>query len=156
MSLDAAADKFASILRAATEGMEEGNKRRILTELLYHLGRWLYIVDACDDYIGDLQAGRWNAVAAAYPIEGRSDNHLPAETLRRLKTTVQHSNNLVCAAFELLPENAWVPTLTNMLYTAMPSICERVTESSGAGASGKHAPRKRVNSGLFMHDREWT
>jgi len=126
-SLDCAADKFAQILKAAApEGLPEGT-RRPLEELLYHLGRWIYIIDACDDYRADVRAGRYNPVAAICPPQ---DGALPKESESRMKTTLTHSNNLLRAAFELLPENAWSHIVSNIVYLSMPDTCDRVFEGS--------------------------
>jgi len=126
-SLDGAADKFAQILcAAATESMPE-KKRRPLLEILYHLGRWVYIADACDDYQKDLKMRRFNAVATLYPPE---HGKLPEDSVQRLKTTLKHSNTLLCLAFDLLPENVWSQTVGNMVYLGMPDTCERIFEGT--------------------------
>jgi len=122
-SLDGAADKFSRILKAAAPELMAEQKRRPLTELLYHLGRWIYIVDAYDDYKDDALAGRYNPVTARYPPDSGS---LPDDSVGRLKTTLAHSNNLVCSAFELLPENTWSEIVRNMIYLGMPDVCSRV------------------------------
>jgi hypothetical protein len=126
-SLDGAADKFARILRAAAPETPAENVRRPMLELLYHLGRWIYILDACDDYCGDVKAGRYNPAAALYPpVDGK----MPPECAERMKTTLAHSNNLLGSAFELLPENIWSPTVSNIIYLGMPDVCERVFEGN--------------------------
>jgi len=122
-SLDGAADKFARILRAAAPAEAPDEIRRPLLELLYHLGRWIYIIDACDDYAGDSKAGRYNPVAAKYPPEG---GKLPDDGADRIKATLTHSNNLLSAAFELLPENDWTETVRNTIYLGLPDVCARV------------------------------
>jgi len=123
ISLDGAADKFSNILASAAPGGIDGNLRRPLLELLYHLGRWIYIIDACDDYTGDLSAGSYNPVVRLYPPE---EGKLPAEGADRLKTTLTHSNNLASSAYELLPENPWSEIIRNILYLGMPDACRRV------------------------------
>ena len=124
-SLDGAADKFAQILCAASSDEESGKKSRPMQQLLYHLGRWIYIIDACDDYMDDAKAGRFNPVAEMYPPENGT---LPDDSVKRLKTTLIHSNNLICSAFELLPENPWTHTVENMVYLGMPNVCDCVLE----------------------------
>jgi len=122
-SLDGAADKFAQILCAASKDGGPEIKSRPMLQLLYHLGRWIYIIDACDDYKADTKAGRYNPVAALYPP---ALGALPNSGAERLKTTLSHSNNLICSAFELLPENPWSRTVENMIYMGMPDVCDRV------------------------------
>lgn len=164
-TLDGAADKFANILSAAAEGAGPESVRRPLTEILYHIGRWIYIVDACDDYGDDVSAKRYNPVAVKFPPEqsggdgegggkrrsrrsslsGNAGNggdsvgsgrfgraarsrkcSLPEAGRERIGTTLAHSNNLVCSAFELLPENVWSQTVRNTIYLGMPDVCARV------------------------------
>jgi len=127
-SLDGAADKFAQILCAAASGDMPVSTRRPMLELLYHLGRWIYIVDAVDDYAADVKTGRYNAIAALYPPR---EGKLPEESGQRLKTTLAHSNNLLCAAFELLPDNPWTTTVGNMVYLGMPDVCQQVFDRVG-------------------------
>jgi len=124
-SLDGAAENFAQILRAAAPDSAPEKERRPMLELLYHLGRWIYIVDACDDYQEDAKAGRFNPVAARYPPQS---GKLANDDAARLKTTLSHSSNLLCSAFELLPENVWSLTVRNIIYLGMPYVSSRVIE----------------------------
>jgi hypothetical protein len=111
LPLDAAADKFALLLADVAETTEEP---RILHEMLYHLGRWIYLIDARDDLTEDAQKGRANALTG----RGADD--------RTLETTLTHSNNLVYSAFELLPETAWSDILRNIICLGMPTAQAQV------------------------------
>jgi len=122
-SLDGAADKFANILSSVTPESAPDSIRRPMLELLYHLGRWVYIIDACDDYIEDAKRKRYNPVMPRYPPDG---GKIPEDGTTRLKTTLTHSNNLLCLAFELLPENTWSEVVRNVIYLSMPETCDRV------------------------------
>jgi len=126
-SLDSAADRFARILSATAPDSIPEQKRRPIIELLYHLGRWIYIIDACDDYQNDVKSGRCNPIAALYPPEY---GKLSETSAQRLKTTLTHSNNLLCLAFELLPENIWSQTVGNIIYLGMPDACSSVFEGT--------------------------
>jgi len=126
-SLDASADKFARILSATVPNSMPEEKRRPLLEILYHIGRWIYIIDACDDYCDDVKSGGFNPVAAEFPPE---TENLPGEAAAWLRTTLTHSNNLIGAAFELLPENAWTQTVGNVIYNGMPEVCERICDGT--------------------------
>ena len=122
-TLDGAADKFAMILRSVAGSAAPDSVARPMAELLYHLGRWIYIIDACDDYESDVSAKRYNAVAVRFPPERGC---LPAEGKSRIGTTLAHSNNLVCSAFELLPDNEWSQVVRNTIYLGMPDVCLHV------------------------------
>ena len=126
-SLDGAADKFALILKAAVQESPDPEKRRVMSELLYHAGRWIYILDAFDDYAKDMKAGRYNAVEARFRTGG---GELSDDIKELLRATLTHSNNLICAAFELLPENVWTQIAGNIVYLGMPFACSRVLEGN--------------------------
>ena len=61
-SIDAAADKFALILEAASRELADEKRRLITGKLLYHIGRIIYILDAVDDLQEDFTAGRYNPI----------------------------------------------------------------------------------------------
>jgi hypothetical protein len=126
-SLDGAADKFAQILCAAIPELATDSIRRPMQELLYHLGRWIYIIDACDDYSKDISNHQYNAVASRYPpVDGKITESASA----LVKTTLIHSNNLIGLAYELLPENTWTQIIGNIIYLGMPFVSERVLEGT--------------------------
>ena len=129
-SIDGAADKFARALCSAVPLSSPEAIRRPMRELLYHLGRWIYIIDACDDYSADVKSGNYNPVALLLPTNGNENNELlytlPTEERERLRITLTHSNNLVCSAFELLPESIWTGTLRNTIYIGMNEVMCRV------------------------------
>lgn len=122
-SLDEAADKFAQMLKAAVPESMEDEILRPLLELMYHLGRWIYIIDAYDDYRADARESRFNPLMMRFKL---NDGSLAEEDASRIKTTISHSNNLVCSAYELLPENVWTEIIRNIVYLGMPEVCSHV------------------------------
>ena len=48
-SMDRAADSFAVLLSSAAEELTDPVRKRIMEQLLYHLGRWIYLIDGADD-----------------------------------------------------------------------------------------------------------
>lgn len=138
-SLDRAADRFAVILSAAAAELEGNVQRRPVESLLYHLGRWIYIVDAYDDLEADTAAGRYNPIASRY---GAVDGNLSPDDRRALQLTIDHSMNLVGAAYELLPENAWSGIIRNIVYLGMPYVSQAVL--SGTFQNTKGSPHKQT------------
>lgn len=111
---DLHADKFARLLAAAADGETDETRRKILAELLYHLGRWIYITDARDDLAEDTAQNRPNALRGSQ----MSDEDI--------ELTLRHSLNLVSSAFELMPETAWSEIVRNIVFAGLPSVLERV------------------------------
>jgi hypothetical protein len=122
-SLDSAADKFARILSAASE-RDSGDRKRVLEQILYHTGRWIYLADACDDLEEDAERGRFNPVAARFDAD--ADRGLNSEQTEMMRITLTHSANLAGAAFELTDETAWTPVIRNILSLGMASVCALV------------------------------
>ena len=59
-TLDEPADAFARLLALAAGEIVEEKRRRVTEQLLYHLGRWIYFMDAWDDLEKDRQSGAFN------------------------------------------------------------------------------------------------
>ena len=122
-SLDRTADTFAGLLSAAAADQTPDSRRRAMEQTLYHVGRFIYILDAWDDLTEDLAGGGYNPVAARY---GLTRPPLPETAADELETTLTHSRNLAGAAFELLPDNPWTGTVRNIIAWGMPAICGEV------------------------------
>lgn len=126
-SLDAAADKFADILTAAAETRVNEAEKRAIAQILYHIGRQIYILDAADDLESDLKAGLYNPVSARFEIkEAKINEAVKAE----LNTTLSHSAALAASAFELLEPGVWSPILINILYLGLPWVTQMVLSST--------------------------
>ena len=120
-SIDRTADTFARILQAAAP--EEGERGRVLRQLLYHLGRWIYLVDARDDLAEDRQAERYNPIALRYGPEGDD---------KSLKQTLDHSLELIGAALQLGEFGCRAPLLENIVYLGLPLVQRAVFDGSWA------------------------
>ena len=118
-SIDRAADTFARLLQSAAP--EEGEQGRILSQLLYHLGRWIYLIDAWDDLEEDKLAGRYNPVAARYGPEGDGG---------ALKLTMGHSRSLMGAALQLGEFGCRRPLLENIVYLGLPLVEKTVFDGT--------------------------
>lgn len=119
-SLDQTADTFACLLRAAAPPGEDETRTRAMEQLLYHVGRWIYLIDAWDDRTEDRKTGSYNPVDLRYqlPPDGTGDG----AAMEQLALTLGHSRNLALSAFYLLEEGAWTPILENILCLGMPMV----------------------------------
>ena len=65
-SLDEPTAAFGQVLAAVmAHGLTDASAR-IARHIGYHVGRWLYMLDAADDYETDLKRGRHNPLARLY------------------------------------------------------------------------------------------
>ncbi len=118
-SMDRTADCFARLLQAAAPKCGDTSQDRALEELLYHLGRWIYLIDAVDDLDEDRAVGRYNPVAARFPTWGEEERTY-------LRRSMDHSLALAGAAFQLLERNPWSAVVENILYGGLPNVEELV------------------------------
>lgn len=118
-SLDKTADTFARLLQSAAPG--EGERGRVLSQLLYHLGRWIYLADARDDLEEDKLTGRYNPVSARYGSEGDDC---------ALGLTMDQSLALIGAALQLGEFGCRRPLLENITYLGLPLVKKAVFDGS--------------------------
>lgn len=133
VSLDMPADKFALLLSSAASGEE--TFRRPLAELLYHVGRIIYIADAYSDLEEDHRSGAYNPVARRF---GVTSGKAAADVSGAVLETLLASQSLAAAAFELLPENYWTPVTRNIIYLGIPDMCRRVVAGTYVGNMRKY------------------
>ena len=67
-SLDRFAQPSADMLSEILSFFADGNEKRILKELGFHLGRWIYFIDAADDIKKDLKSRSFNPFILSYKI----------------------------------------------------------------------------------------
>ncbi len=119
--LDQAADVFAGILACSAKAVPGERTRRVLEQLLYHLGRWVYLMDAWDDLDDDRKQDRYNPLEARFQGQAR-------ENRAYLETTVAHSLRLMGSAAELLELGEWTPIVENILYIGLPAVQSAVLD----------------------------
>lgn len=133
-SADRAAETFGSLLGAAFAYGLDGADARVLYEIGRHVGRFIYLADAADDYDDDRRRGNYNPLVLFY---GRRD--LTPEDRNALHTSLLLELTALERAVALLPvKRDDLSELTdNILYIGLP---RRV-------AYLKTPPTKERNSG---------
>jgi len=126
-SIDRAADAFAVLLGSAAGEVDDPVRRRVLEQMLYHLGRWVYLVDAADDLKQDAAEGNYNPVALRFRLE---NGIWTAESRREFAVTLDHSIHMMTTAFELWDFGIWTPLLETTLYTGLFRVGKAVLDGS--------------------------
>lgn len=117
-SIDQAADTFALIVQA-TSDVEGQAGNEALNQLLYHIGRWLYIIDAWDDLDEDREKKSYNPILQRYADD--------LETARiDIKETLNSSLGIVNEAYGWLDSGSWHTVLNNVITLGLPAVQDSV------------------------------
>lgn len=137
--LDRSADCFAS-LTAAFSLLSPGESR-IWQVLFYHIGRFIYLLDAIDDLADDFCSRRFNPLIARFGLTAPA---LSPSDCAQLSETLEGSLASAAAAFELLPARSDSSICANILYLGLPAAMRAVFaryaegECTGCGHKKKH------------------
>ena len=114
-------------MEAAAREVDDPTRRRVLEQLLYHLGRWVYLADAADDLKKDAVSGNYNPVALRFGLE---DGIWTADARREFAATLDHSIHMMATAFELWDFGVWTPLLESTLYTGLFQVGKAVLDGT--------------------------
>ncbi len=111
---DRVGDAFGQMLAAVFGWELTGDARRLAEELGYHVGKWIYLLDAVDDFATDRKRGSFNPLPT-----------LDAEALRCALNLELEAASL---AMELIPgEDPGIRQITeNILFAGMPARMEKI------------------------------
>lgn len=136
-SMDRAADAFAALLSHCADDVLPGEKRPV-QQLLYHVGRFIYLTDALDDLPKDAKSGSYNPLLRRFSCpEGR----LSPEDRAYVCRSIDDSIGLAAAALELCEGKQNREILHNIVYLGMPAVLRAVDRGTF------HAKRKMKDTG---------
>lgn len=115
-SMDRAADAFAQLLSHCADGSILGEKRPA-QQLLYHVGRFIYLTDALDDLPADVRSGSYNPLLYRFSCGSLSEADR-AYVLR----TIGDSIAMAGAALALCELKANRELLENIVSLGMPAV----------------------------------
>lgn len=123
-SIDAPADVFGDMMAGMLAYGLEGEKKLIATNIGKRLGRWIYIVDAFDDYERDRKSGSYNPFVLLY-----NGKDFSADDLESISKMLEAELALALSAFELLDDDFdknRSEIVKNVLCLGMPASVKRV------------------------------
>ena len=107
--------------------MEDPLRRRVTEELLYHLGRWIYLIDAADDLEEDFASGSYNPLLCRFALES---GRLTEEARESLVISLDQSVRRMAAAYELWDFGVWSPIIQSTVYEGLFCVGKAVLEGS--------------------------
>ena len=124
-SLDAAAEPFAALLAEIAAAEPDEIRRRVFKQLFYHLGRWIYLIDAVDDFKADAASGNYNPLRYRFGVEGDT---LPDEVKAAMAQTLDASIRQMAGAYALLDAGEWTRVLDSIFYDSLYGIGKAVLD----------------------------
>ncbi|MBQ0038227.1 MAG: hypothetical protein KBS74_06090 [Clostridiales bacterium] len=143
LSIDRPADTFARLLAGAADSVENSVHRRVLQQMLYHLGRWIYLADAADDLKKDLKSGNYNPLALRYE---HTDGVLTEESRRALARTMDQSIRMMAAAFELADFGVWTNIIRSTVYQGLYVVGTAVLDGTFRRRPKKDNPTRKAGA----------
>ncbi len=126
-SLDVLADKFGELLSAVFAFGLDGNDSRVASQIGHHVGRWIYIADAADDFDRDRSSGQFN------PLES-----VDAEMLRcSMRLELEAVSGAV--AIITFADQGIKNIVENIIYLGMPSRIEKILGKYSETDGGKES-----------------
>lgn len=135
-SLDAAAEPFAALMADIAAVVPDERHRRVMAEIFYHLGRWIYLVDAADDLKKDFETGCYNPLRCRYDL---TDGTLDEKTRQEVALSLDLSVHRMASAYALLERGAWSNILDSIFYESLYGIGNAVLKGT------YHKPPRRMH-----------
>ena len=139
-SLDEAADCFARLMAFPADRLADEMQRRLQSEILYHVGRAVYILDAADDYADDVRHGHYNPFRCLSP-DGVPT--LPESNRESIRLALCREAEGISDALDLLdiPDRNVSGVIRNIVDEGMPRTAKRILFPDPVSANKRRSKR---------------
>ena len=134
-SMDRAADASARMTEAVVPRTGDA-RERVLRQMFYHIGRWVYLLDAAQDVKEDMEQDNYNPVVLRYGLRTPDIT----EIKQPLERTLERSLADICMAFDLLDAQRDAELIRNIIFLGMPLVTRQVLDGTYQtnGGWGRH------------------
>ena len=125
-SIDVPADIFGDMMGSLLSYGLDGDKKLVASNIGKRIGRWIYIVDAFDDYDKDRKSGSYNPFVLLYDAENFSEDNLIS-----ISKMLEAELALALSAIDLLDEDSdktRSEIIKNILCLGMPQSVKKVCD----------------------------
>lgn len=126
-SIDSCAETFAEIMKCvfSPEWLDE-KKSRILGQLGYELGRWIYIIDAVEDIKKDFESNLFNPFINKEKPNKQNIENIEIKVKKEIEDTLFFILGKISDAYELLEIYQNKGILDNIIYLGLRAKTEEV------------------------------
>ena len=111
--LDMAAEPTAKMLSSVLElEAENETESKVLSQFGYHLGRWIYLMDAAKDLDEDSKKGSFNPFLVKFKSKASVDYN-------EIESVISQSYYLLTKAYELIDKKRFKDILDNIVYSGL-------------------------------------
>lgn len=146
-SLDQAAEPFAALMADIADCVDDEMRRRVMKEIFYHLGRWIYLVDAADDFEKDAHSNCYNPLRYRYELDG---DKLDERSREAVAASLDLSVHRMASAYALLSCGVWTSILDSIFYESLYGIGNAVLKGT------YHKPPRRIHFRIKAEKNEET
>ena len=146
-SLDQAAEPFAALMADVADCVDDEMRRRVMKEIFYHLGRWIYLVDAADDFEKDAHSNCYNPLRYRYELDG---DKLDEQSREAVAASLDLSVHRMASAYALLSCGVWTSILDSIFYESLYGIGSAVLKGT------YHKPPRRIHFRIKAEKNEET
>lgn len=146
-SLDQAAEPFAALMADVADCVGDEMRRRVMKEIFYHLGRWIYLVDAADDFEKDAHSNCYNPLRYRYELDG---DKLDEQSREAVAASLDLSVHRMASAYALLSCGVWTSILDSIFYESLYGIGNAVLKGT------YHKPPRRIHFRIKAEKNEET
>ncbi len=135
-SVDRAAEPFARLMEevlAFEAGELDGKDIEALRWIGYNLGKWLYVIDACDDLEDDLKYGSYNPLLLKFGKEGLDTKHIREKMKKRTEFNLTYCLSEISKGIELLNIRRNRGIIENIVYMGMLRKTEQILGTGSCG-----------------------
>lgn len=148
-SLDMTSEAFGKLLGSVFSfGIEDNTNSRIAYEAGLHTGRWIYMIDAIDDYAADCRSGEYNPIICGSTARSGTDDLsgcLTDNETESLRCALMLELERLSLALELIDfkDDGIKNIIYNIVYTGMAEKSDAVIKKAGhAAADGEKEERR--------------
>lgn len=139
-SMDMAAEPFAKLMEEVTAYEPlciDEKTEQALRWMGYHLGKWIYLMDAYDDLESDIKRNSYNPLLYQFQYEGQDIGSFRQKIRERVEFNLLYSLNQISKTFELLEIKINHGIIENIIYMGMRRKTEYILETGSCRKSEK-------------------
>ena len=131
-SLDDTSESFGRIMEAVFGGFAEGREGLVLGKAGFHLGRWLYLIDALDDLEEDIENNRPNPLVNRFRYNKEENNpgRFRADITDHMEVLLYDALGEISLALDLLDIKKNEGLIKNIVLLGMRKKTDEVLKKS--------------------------